>query len=88
MAKGTLRIDKESGHPILVIVNQLQLYCHHQVEEETEEGTVQLKMRPTSKFINRLNERVLEVLDESIQNARKESRTELREDDVPEFIEV
>ena len=87
MAKGTLRKDKE-GTPILVITNQLQLYCHHEVEEETEEGIVFIKVRPSAKFIDELNDRVLELLDESIKNARSEGRTELRKDDVPNFVEV
>ena len=88
MAKGTLRIDKESGLPVLVIVNQLQLYCHHEVEEESEEGVQPIKVRPTSKFIDELNKRVVELLDESIQNARNAGRTEIQESDVPVFIEV
>jgi hypothetical protein len=88
MAKGTLRKDKESGLPILVITNQLQLYCHHEVEEETEEGIKPIKIRPTSKFINELNVRVLELLDESIKNARSAGRMEIQAEDVPNFVEV
>ena len=87
MAKGTLRLDKE-GLPILVIVNQLQLYCHNEVEEESEDGVQPIKVRPTAKFIDELNKRVLELLDESIQNARNAGRTEIQDVDVPVFIEV
>lgn len=87
MAKGTLRIDKETGLPVLVIVNQLQLYCHHEVQEETDLDVTQVKMRPSMKFINELNKRVLELLDESIKNAREEDRTDLIAEDVPVFID-
>jgi len=88
MAKGKLRLDEESGLPILVITNQLQLYCHNEVEEHTEEGVVPIKIRPTAKFIDELNKRVCELLDESIQNARNAGRKEIQADDVPAFMEV
>lgn len=89
MAKGTLRIDEESGLPILIITNQLQLYCHHKVEEEDEDGEmVTVKIRPTAKFINELNKRVFELLDEAIKNARQDERREIQAQDVPAFIEI
>lgn len=89
MAKGKLRVDEESGLPILVITNQLQLYCHNEVEEENDEGVVEpIKIRPTQKFINELNVRVNELLEESIKNARAAGRREIQAEDVPVFIEV
>jgi len=87
MAKGSLRKD-ENGDAIIVITNQLQLYCHNEVEEHTEDGVQNIKIRPTAKFISELNKRVLELLDESIQNARKAGRKEVQAEDVPVFMEI
>lgn len=89
MAKGKLRVDEESGLPILVITNQLQLYCHHEVEEANEDGeVVNIKIRPTQKFIDELNVRVNELLEESIKNARAAGRKEIQAEDVPAFVDI
>ena len=81
--KYILRIDKETGDPILVITNQVKLFCHKEVSEQTEDGDiVELKMRPTVQFLQKFNERVLDLLTECIQHARLEDRTELMPQDV------
>jgi hypothetical protein len=87
MPKGKLRVDK-NDQPIIVVVNQIQLYCHNEVEEGTKGGKmVHIKMRPSSKFIDKFNGEVLEMLDFAIQSARDENRTDLLEEDAPFFAE-
>jgi len=89
MAKGKLRMDEKSGLPILVITNQLQLWCHNKVEEILDGGIVEtVKIRPTQKFIDELNKRTFELLQESINNAREDGRREIQAQDVPVFMDV
>ncbi len=82
--KHALRRDEETGLPIFIIVNQIKKFCHHHVQEQTENGDiVDLKIRPTQKFMARLNEVVIDLIEESISNARKVDRMDLMVEDVP-----
>lgn len=79
-----LRRDEETGLPIFIIVNQIKKFCHHHIREQTEDGDiVDLKIRPTQKFMARLNEVVIDLIYESINSARDDDRMELMVEDVP-----
>ena len=82
--KHVLRRDGESGLPIFIIVNQIKKFCHHHIQEQTGNGDiVDLKIHPTQKFMDRLNEAVIELLEESIGKAHGDNRMELIAEDVP-----
>lgn len=94
MPKGTLRRAGakhdafHEGQPIMIIVNQFQLYCHNEVFEEDDIGEeIQIKIRPTSKYLAKFNDLVLDILHDSIQAARNEGRIELSATDIPSFKE-
>jgi len=79
-----LRRDEETGLPIFIIVNQIKKFCHTEIEEQTAEGDIiHVKMRPSQKFMSRLNEVVIDLIEESIGNARQEDRLDLMPADVP-----
>lgn len=84
--KHELRRDEETGLPIFIIVNQIKKFCHHHIQEQTEDGDIiSVKLRPTQKFMAQLNERVIELLEESINHARNADRMDLMVEDVPSF---
>ncbi len=79
-----LRRDEKTGLPIFVIVNQIRKFCHNEIQEQTEDGNIiDLKIRPTQKFMDRLNEVVIDLIEESIGKAREDNRMELIATDVP-----
>jgi len=79
-----LRRDEKTGLPIFIIVNQIKKFCHNEVQEQTEEGDIlDLKLRPTQKFMDRINKVVMDLIEESIANARQKDRMDLLPDDVP-----
>jgi hypothetical protein len=70
----------------VVTVNQIQLYCHQKFYELDEDGEeVHVKVQPSAKFIARLNDLVIELVDAATQSARDEGRLKLTEEDLPVF---
>ncbi len=79
-----LRLDEKTGLPIFIIVNQIKKFCHRNVQEQTEDGDIiDVKMHPTQKFMDKLNEVVIDLIEESIGSARENNRVELTPADVP-----
>lgn len=85
-AKKRFRVDKETGLPIFVIENSIKNFCHQNVSEQTDDGDViEVKMRPTMPFFQKLNAHIVRLVEESIMNAREDDRTNLKPEDVPLF---
>lgn len=80
--KEVIRTFKETGSPVFIVTFNIQKFCH-QLEEQTEDDdVVSLKLRPTKPFLVELNERVFDLIEESINKARAEGRTNLMAQDV------
>jgi len=76
----------ERNEPIIVISNSVKKLCHTLVEETNEDGDVfTVKMRPTQPFLDALNRKALDLLEESIVSARANNRTTVMIDDVPDY---
>ena len=85
--KRPLRLD-ENDNPMLVVTSNLKLFCHENVDDQSEEGDVfTVKMRATGPFLSEFNARVFSLLQSSIQSARMEDRTTLLPEDVPTLEE-
>jgi hypothetical protein len=83
--RGELRRN-EYGEPVFVIVNQIKIYCHKEIEEQTEDGDiVHVKMRPTQPFLDAFNTQVADLLDEAIRNTRERGSTNMTIEDVPGY---
>ena len=77
-----VRIFDETGSPVFVITFNIQKFCHKLEEQDEDDNVVRLKMRPTEPYLLELNERVFDLIAESIQTARDEGRTNLMAQDV------
>lgn len=83
-----IRRDKETGLPIFLVEYNVKKFCHREITEQTEDGdVVDVKMRPTTQFLQKLNERIFDLLELSIQNAREDDRTNLMINDVPSLYD-
>jgi hypothetical protein len=77
-----VRIFDETGSPVFVITFNIQKFCHKIDEQDENDNVVPVKLRPTEPYLLELNERVFDLIEESIQHAREEGRTNLMVQDV------
>jgi len=71
--------------PIFIIEDQIKKFCHREIKVQTEDGDVEIiKMRTTGLFLQELNSRVFDLVNQCIQNAFGDNeRTNLVETDIP-----
>jgi hypothetical protein len=81
-----VRIFDETKSPVFIITFNIQKFCHKLEEQNEDDDIVSLKMRPTEPYLLELNERVFDLIEESIKSARDEGRTNLMPQDVRSTI--
>ena len=80
--KDTVRVFEETDSPVFIVTFNIQKFCHRLEEQTEDDDVVKVKIRPTKPFLVALNERVFDLLEESIHKARSEGRTNLMAQDV------
>jgi hypothetical protein len=84
----SLRLDKQ-GNPILVVTSNLKTFLHENIDDVDEDGdTITVKMRASTPFLDGFNAAVLDLLIECVQSARKNERTTMLPEDIPNTTEA
>lgn len=81
-------MDTNEATPLLLKMNQLQNVYQNLTEFDGDGVEVPLKMQASKEFKAKFNELVFTLLLDCINNARKEGRKTMSEDDVPTLQDV